>query len=79
MPKPLVDEELCTACGVCAQVCAFHALTLIGKQVLVFQELCHGCGACFHLCPEQAIREEDHPIGQGRKGKVRGLHWSRAG
>ena len=41
---PAVDDGRCTACGVCAEVCAFKAITLIGSTVLVFPELCHSCG-----------------------------------
>ena len=54
---PEVDEAACTGCGVCAEVCAFKAITVIGTTVLVFPELCHSCGACALLCPEKAIRE----------------------
>ena len=54
---PAVDDSRCTGCGVCAEVCAFGAITVIGTTVLVFPELCHSCGACTLLCPEGAIRE----------------------
>ena len=60
---PEVDEGRCTACGVCAEVCAFHAITVIGSTVLVFPELCHSCGACELLCPEKAIHEEGRDTG----------------
>ena len=60
---PMVDDERCTACGVCAEVCAFHAITMIGSTVLVFPELCHSCGACSLLCPEHAIAEEGRATG----------------
>ena len=66
--QPKVLEERCNGCGVCADVCEYHALTVMGKQVLVFSELCHGCGACFLLCPEKAIVEEGHPIGLVEEG-----------
>jgi len=54
---PLVDEALCTYCGICSEVCEFHAITVIGKKTLVFPELCHGCGSCTLVCPEKAISE----------------------
>ena len=60
---PKVDEEICTYCGKCAQVCAYNAIAVLGNQVLTFPQLCHGCGACSHLCPEKAISEEHREIG----------------
>ena len=55
IPVPKVDEEKCTHCGKCAEVCAYHAIAVLGEYVLTFPELCHGCGACSYLCPEKAI------------------------
>lgn len=60
---PEVDEDACTGCGVCGEVCAFHAIVPIGEGVLLFPELCHACGACSLLCPEKAIREVPRAIG----------------
>jgi MinD superfamily P-loop ATPase len=55
---PEVDEDTCTFCGKCAEVCQFHAIAVIGKKTLVFPELCHGCGSCTLVCPENAISEQ---------------------
>lgn len=73
--QPKVIEERCNCCGICADVCEYHALTVMGKQVLVFNELCHGCGACFLLCPEKAIVEEGHPIGSVEEGVSHGIRF----
>jgi len=67
---PEVDDASCTACGVCAEVCAFKAITVIGSLVLVFPELCHSCGACELLCPEKAIHEEGRNTGVVAHGTV---------
>ena len=67
---PVVDEARCTACRICAEACAFSAITLVGSTVLVFPELCHSCGACSLLCPESAIREEGRETGLVRSGSV---------
>jgi len=64
---PRVDEDKCTYCGKCAQICAYHAIAVLGEHVLTFPQLCHGCGACSYLCPENAILEE------GREGG--GVEW----
>ena len=63
VPIPVVDESRCTGCGVCTDVCAFHALAVVGSSVLVFPEICHSCGACVRYCPEQALHEEMRPTG----------------
>jgi MinD superfamily P-loop ATPase len=71
---PVVDSDRCTACGQCADVCAFNALAVLGKGVLVLPELCHGCGSCSLVCPEDAIGETPRVIGRlegGNAGAVR--------
>ncbi|MFC2062495.1 ATP-binding protein [Chloroflexota bacterium] len=55
---PIVDEGKCTYCGMCADICAYHAIAVLGDHVLTFPQLCHGCGACRYLCPEKAISEK---------------------
>lgn len=74
---PEVDPETCTYCGRCAEVCAYHAIVVVGRKVLFFRELCHGCGSCALNCPERAIREVLHPTGtleEGWAGKIRFVH-----
>jgi len=70
---PAVDENLCTFCGVCAEVCEFNALAVMGGKFLTFPSLCHGCGACVVLCPEKALREGSRPIGFIRSGPSYGI------
>ncbi|KAF0108143.1 MAG: hypothetical protein FD146_1157 [Anaerolineaceae bacterium] len=65
---PVVDEALCTHCGKCAEVCAYHAIAVLGQKTLVFPQLCHGCGSCTALCPEKAISERLDPIGVIERG-----------
>ncbi len=67
---PEVDESLCTYCGICAQVCQYHAIAVVGQSVLVFPELCHGCGSCTLNCPEGAIREVPDVMGVLEAGKA---------
>jgi len=65
---PVVDERRCTYCGKCAEVCAYHAIAVLGKKTLVFPQLCHGCGSCTALCPEGAISESSGAIGVIERG-----------
>lgn len=63
-PVPSVDHSRCTLCGRCGEVCKFHAIVVLPREVMVFDELCHGCGACSLFCPENAISEEGHTVGE---------------
>lgn len=60
---PMIDENKCTFCGRCAEVCQYHAIAVLGKKTLVFNQLCHGCGSCTLNCPENAISEQLHVMG----------------
>ena len=74
---PKVDENKCTYCGKCAEVCPYHAIAVLPKEVLVFPQLCHGCGACSYLCPEKAICETERQIGNielGRSDSIAFIH-----
>jgi len=73
IPVPKVDEEKCTYCGKCAEVCAYNAIAVMKQKVLIFPELCHGCGACSYLCPEKAISEEEKEIGVVESGYSGGV------
>jgi len=77
-PVPEVDETACDFCGACARVCAYNALAVAGKSVLVFEELCHGCGACSLLCPLSAIREVPRRIGVIEAGKAGAIDFVQA-
>jgi MinD superfamily P-loop ATPase len=67
---PEVDVGRCRPCGRCGEACQFHAIALMGKQVLLFPESCHGCGACALACPEGAIREVPREIGVVESGNA---------
>jgi MinD superfamily P-loop ATPase len=74
VPVPRIDESVCTHCGECSGVCAFHALATTPNRVLVFPELCRGCGGCARVCPAGAITEVSRPVGtisQGTAGNIR--------
>jgi len=63
VPIPVVDENLCDACGECSRFCAYHAIAALETKPLVFPDLCHSCGGCMKVCPPQAIRETERRIG----------------
>jgi MinD superfamily P-loop ATPase len=76
IPVPRIDELKCAFCGKCAQVCEYHAIAVILKNVLVFDELCHGCGACSYLCPEKAIFEVERELGIVQEGNANGISFA---
>lgn len=49
-----VDEDLCTACGLCIDTCQFDALSM-DTTALVNRTKCVGCGVCVSTCPDQAL------------------------
>ena len=46
-----IDEEKCTQCGLCQDVCRFDAI----RDFKVDPISCEGCGFCSHICPVEAI------------------------
>jgi heterodisulfide reductase subunit A len=57
-----VDEELCTGCGFCVDVCPYGAPRLVEREVghkaEILEVLCRGCGTCVAACPYHAINAE---------------------
>ncbi len=60
--KARVDSEKCSACGMCAELCQFDAVS-IHDTAEILQISCEGCGVCAHFCPEQAISLEENHCG----------------
>ena len=70
---PEWQEDKCTLCGECRQICNFNAITQIMDEILVFPKLCHSCFACSELCPVEALPMVDKEMGQLRHIKENGL------
>ncbi|MEA2070031.1 MAG: ATP-binding protein [Asgard group archaeon] len=69
--NPVINEEKCTHCGLCADVCEYNALAVTEQKVLFFKELCMSCGACYELCPVNAISEKMVSIGEVNIGQTK--------
>ena len=71
---PLIDEEACKACGLCAQKCPEHALLAVpGKKPVFFEDRCSGCKVCQLVCPHGAILEGRKVLGHifsAKKGSL---------
>ncbi len=60
-----IIPDRCTACGKCAEMCRFDAITLdgpanegVGKTYVVDPLSCEGCKVCVEFCPADAISFE---------------------
>ena len=58
--SPHVDPERCRGCGRCAEICPFHAVTMVpGPHGIYTAEVlrhnCVGCGGCVGRCPVTAL------------------------
>ena len=54
-----VDDEKCTRCGLCQEVCRFAAI----NDFKVDPVSCEGCGFCAHICPADAITMNESMAG----------------
>ncbi|TGE38852.1 (4Fe-4S)-binding protein [Desulfosporosinus fructosivorans] len=72
LPYPEINGA-CTLCGKCSEACQYHALAVVGGQVLVFPELCHGCGTCGIVCLVGAVDEVNRPLGGIDEGERDGV------
>jgi MinD superfamily P-loop ATPase len=74
---PEIDKKKCDFCGKCSEFCAYNALAVVPKNVLVFPELCHSCEGCALVCPKDAIRWNTRVVGKvehGRTNKIDFFH-----
>jgi Fe-S-cluster-containing hydrogenase component 2 len=53
----IVDQEKCTGCGKCEEVCPVEAIEMASDKAVVDEEACVDCGTCIEECPEEAISE----------------------
>ena len=60
--QAIILPERCTACGKCAELCRFDAISHDGpgngnvdQTYRIDPIACEGCGVCAHFCPEDAI------------------------
>jgi heterodisulfide reductase subunit A len=56
--RAVIDEERCSGCRVCNDVCPYKAISFDGdKKVSAVNEiLCQGCGTCVSACPAGVIQ-----------------------
>jgi len=73
---PVIDENKCDACGLCARTCQYKAIVSLKTKPLLFAEMCHGCGGCALVCPKGAISNGTREIGRVEHGRANGMHFA---
>jgi ferredoxin len=59
------DDEKCSNCGICEEVCHFSAIEFINGRRDYHRTACLGCGLCVENCPEGALAmyvDPDKPL-----------------
>jgi uncharacterized Fe-S center protein len=56
---PVYQKDACTYCGVCAEICPFHAITVNEESWEYSEKECFGCGACVDACSSKALSFQD--------------------
>ena len=57
---PKVNQDVCTGCGRCTDLCRFEAMI---AGVITAPLNCEGCGVCAFNCPEHAIEMKETQAG----------------
>ena len=60
----LINQDECTQCGKCAEVCRFDAIPVIEGKYIVEPLSCEGCGYCARVCPVDAIINKPLNVGK---------------
>jgi uncharacterized Fe-S center protein len=70
--RPVVDDDLCRACGACWRYCPAEAITSEGKGLAFDYDKCIRCYCCIEVCPHAALSaRETFPGKILRKGLKR--------
>ena len=68
-PIAVVDEALCSGCGMCATACPYEGIQLVARSApdnghhqvaQVDKYTCMACGICAATCPTEAIRVDEY-------------------
>ncbi|MHA1577222.1 MAG: ATP-binding protein [Candidatus Thorarchaeota archaeon] len=63
----IINEDACTKCGLCQEVCRFDAVEIPDIDLIK----CEGCGVCAYVCPEKAIDMQEKVSGHVFKSETK--------
>ncbi len=55
----VTNREGCLDCGVCPDVCYFHARWIDDRGLIIDPDRCYGCGLCLDVCTSDCITMVD--------------------
>lgn len=64
--KMHVDKEKCTLCARCREMCPFHAIEIVNREVVVDPNKCEFCLCCTEVCGSEAIALKGLLLNKGR-------------
>ena len=67
----VINQDKCTKCGKCSDVCRFDAIPIINSQYIVNPLSCEGCGYCRRVCPSNAITNLSLKVGKSYISKTK--------
>lgn len=63
LKKAVINQDLCTQCGLCKSNCRFDSIEFTDKYVINSYR-CEGCSVCEYICPQNAIEMKDNLDGE---------------
>jgi len=60
----VINQDSCTACGKCRDVCRFDAITGADGLYAIDPIACDGCAACVYQCPSESIAMHEQIAGK---------------
>jgi len=69
--KAVIDYSTCSNCGLCAELCRFDAIKILGGKVSISEIDCDGCKLCSRICPSGSVRMIKKDSSFWYKGDIR--------
>ena len=55
-----VNQDVCSGCGECTNVCPAQMFALENSKAVVQNNECLGCMSCVAVCPKEAITVQEY-------------------